>query len=205
MFAKERGYTQAEKLNTGNLKMYRVLIISLLFALLTAGVVEARGVPWGYVLPIDEMTGEKDYRKEKVRTSVDIEDVPWWAGLMLFCKGDLAFAVFENSSLKQVELFQFPSEGKAAVTELRLKFDNNEPILTYWPVSAEAPDSAEIQQFMGAPKWFNNMRKEIIRGMIKHRRLWIEFRVQSLSYIAKFDLTGFSRELAKCSKIPDTN
>lgn len=57
----------------------------------------------------------------------------------------------------------------------------------------------EVREEMG------KKRKEFINKMIKHRRLWIEFNVRATSYIAKYDLTGFSRELAKCSKIPDTN
>ena len=49
------------------------------------------------------------------------------------------------------------------------------------------------------------IRKDIIKGMIKHHRLWNGFEVKTIPYVAKFNLTGFSRELAKCSRIPEIN
>ena len=98
----------------------------------------------------------------------------------------------------------FSSELGLGITQLRLKFDDNEPAikkpwLTNNPGVAALPPSPEVSE------WSDNMRKEIIKQMKKHRHVWIEFEVKNTPYIAKFDLTGFSRELAKCSKIPDTN
>ena len=120
------------------------------------------------------------------------------------------FAVNEDyysssKQIKQVALDSvFSSELGLGITQLRLKFDDNEatikkPWLMNNPWQAVLPPSPEVSE------WSDNMRKEITKQMKKHRRLWIEFEVENTPYIAKFDLTGFSRELAKCSKIPDTN
>ena len=178
--------------------MRKILILSLLFALI-AGSAEAKQVPWEYFLPIDEMTGKKDYGREKVTTGVDIEDNQWIAGLQLFCQtGSLLFSIgTPNPNLK----LDTTSEH---LIPFRVKFDNNKPFFTLWEASKNNPTRADFPSIPDYPE-IDNVRKEIIKGMIKHRRLWIEFNVQSVSYIAKFDLTGFSRELAKCSKIPDTN
>ena len=177
----------------------RTLFIA--FILLTAGVAKAEQSSWRYHLPIDEMTGKKDYSSERVYTRVKIESQPSWsAGLFLFCgSGGLTFILnqYGNSGVKPVKLDEY-LEG---LDKLRLKFDNNEPFLTFWKISEEHPGRVD---WLADPR-VDNKRKKIIKGMIKHRRLWIQFGVQSILYIAKFDLTGFSRELAKCSRIPDTN
>ena len=186
------------------------------FVVLTAGYftfcgwTETEPGTWKYHLPTDEMTGEKDYGNEKVGSFVDIEGRPWWAVLAIFCYGEIMFAVNEDyysssKQIKQVALDSvFSSELGLGITQLRLKFDDNEatikkPWLMNNPWQAVLPPSPEVSE------WSDNMRKEITKQMKKHRRLWIEFEVENTPYIAKFDLTGFSRELAKCSKIPDTN
>ena len=177
--------------------MRKILILSLLFALIAGGA-EAKQFPWEYYLPIDEMTGKKDYGREKVATSVDIEDKQWVASLQLFCEtGNLLFLIIANPNLR----LDTTSEN---IITLRVKFDNNKPFFTLWGASKNHPARADFPSYPDYPE-VDNIRKEIIKGMIKHRRLWIEFKVQNLSYIAKFDLTGFSRELAKCSNIPGTN
>ena len=179
----------------------RTLFIA--FILLTAGVAEAEQFPWNHHLPIDEMTKKKDYNREKVLTNVGIEGKDTWrASLLLFCgSGGLAFTLnqYGNSDYKPVKL----DEVKGVVT-LRLKFDNNEPYFTFWEIFEQRPGRVDLPSYPDFPE-IENMRKKIIKGMIKHRRLWIQFEVQTVPYIAKLDLTGFSRELAKCSKIPDTN
>lgn len=181
----------------------RNIVISLLFVLLTVGIAEAEQSSWRYYLPIDEMTGGKDYGREKVYTSVDIEGRDSWrAGLFLFCEGGgLSFTLdkYGNSDYKPVKL-----DEQEGIVLLRLKFDNNEPFFMPSETSKTNPGRANLYSYPELPE-VDNMRKKIIKGMIKHRRLWIEFQVQNVPYIAKFDLTGFSRELAKCSKIPDTN
>ena len=186
------------------------------FVVLTAGYfafcgwTETESGNWKYHLPTDEMTGEKDYSNEKVGSFVDIEGRPWWAVLAIFCYGEIKFAVNEDyysssKQIKQVPLDSvFSSELGLGITQLRLKFDDNEPTIKKpWvmnnPWQAALPPSPEVSE------WSDNMRKEITKQMKKHRRLWIEFEVENTPYIAKFDLTGFSRELAKCSKIPDTS
>ena len=183
-----------------------IVSFSLVLFVLPAGSAEAQQTPWRYHLPIDKMTRGKDYGKERVRSSVDVEGRPWRAGLHLFCNGDIMFAVSEKSTNKPVKLdtgAPIQSEGWV-FTEFRLKFDNNEPILTLWHFPS--PAVPNLTMFVGGePKSYDEMRKRVVKGMIKHRRLWIEFAVQNLSYIAKFDLTGLTHELAKCSKIPDTN
>lgn len=179
----------------------RALFIA--FILLTAGVAKAEQSSWRYVFPIDEMTGKKDYSREKVISHVDIEgEDTWGAALFLFCgNGALTFTLkqYVNSSVKPVKL----DEVKGVVT-LRLKFDNNEPYFTFWETFEQRSGRVDLPSYPDFPE-IENMRRKIIKGMIKHRRLWIQFEVQTVPYIAKLDLTGFSRELAKCSKIPDTN
>ena len=166
----------------------RILFIALI--LLTAGVAKAEQSSWRYHLPIDEMMGEKDYRGEKVLAGVKIESQPsWGAALLLFCgDGDLTFTLnqFGNSDVKPVKL----DEVKGVVT-LRLKFDNNEPFFIPWEIPEQNPGRVNLPSYPDLPE-INNMRKKIIKGMIKHRRLWIGFEVHSRPYIAKFDLTGFS-------------
>ena len=180
----------------------RTLFIA--FILMTAGVAKAEQFPWNHHIPIDKMTEKKDYSREKVLTNVGIEGRDSWrAALLLFCgDGGLTFGLgqYENSGYKPVKL----DEYREGFGEFRLKFDNNEPFLTFWEISEQNPGRVNFPPYPDLPE-FDNMRKKTIKGMIKHRRLWIQFEVQTVRYIAKFDLTGFSRELAKCSRIPDTN
>ena len=200
--------------------MRKILILSLLFALI-AGSAEARQSPWEHYLPIDEMTRKKDYSREKVLAGVDIEGLPWDAHLHFFCEnGSLTFVLrqYGGSDYKSVKL-----DREEGIAPLRIKFDNNEPFFTPWKASEADPGNVSLyDNFIPVPEIGNipdnrrdeiikmrdeiiKMRKRIIKGMIKYRRLWIGFEVKNTPYIAKFDLTGFSRELAKCSKIPDTN
>ena len=193
--------------------MRKILILSMLFTLLS-GAAEARQIPWSYYFPIDQMTGKKDYNKEKVWSEVDIEGTPWEAILSLFCEsGSLTFALWQYGGSDYHKSVKLDTEE--VIAALRMKFDNKEPFFTPWKASETnssrvslydnfIPDLPEnLPEIDNMRKEIIKMRKEIIKAMIKHRRLWIEFKVDSISSIAKFDLTGFSRELAKCSKIPD--
>ena len=201
---------------------YKTLILTLLFVLFASSA-EAYQEPWKHRLPIDEMTGRKRYTAEKVKTSVDIEAMPWGALLSLYCgSGNLSFSLWQYGSSDYFKSVKLDTEEDIAL--LRVKFDNKEPFVAPWRISEKNSDrvsiydnlipdppegSPEIDKFKDEIIKLENeiikIRKRIIKGMIKHRRLWIGFKVKGSPFIAKFDLTGFSRELAKCSKIPDTN
>lgn len=198
--------------------MYKILILSLLVVSF-AGSAEARQSHWEHYLPIDEMTGKRNYSSEKVLKQVRIEGVPWDAYLHVFCdSGSLAFVLrhYVGSNYSPVKLDRDDSTG---IAPIRIKFDNNEPFFTPWKVSEVDPGGISLHDnLVPIPEVGNRwnetmklrqetikMRKSVIRGMIKHRRLWIGFEVKNIPYIAKIDLTGFSRELAKCSRIPDTS
>ena len=168
------------------------------------------------------MTGTKNYSSEKLITLVGIEGKPWNARLYLFCQnGSLSFDLAQSRSpdYKSIKL-----DRRDGFAELRIKFDNNEPFLTGWEASETNPGRVNFYDyFIPVSKEIDNLpenlwheaikmrqeiRKqwqEILKGMIKHRRLWIGFTVKTVPHVAKFDLTGFSRELAKCSRIPDIN
>ena len=183
--------------------MRKILILSLQFVLLAGGA-EAYERPWEYVLPTDEMTGQKSYVAEKVITRTSIEKTSYDVTLIVFCgsEGSVSFipTEYKNSNYEEVKLDRWL---KSDSTLFRVKFDNNEPFQVPWNLS---DDDTFAHLFFISPYEFpNNVWRTLIKGMIKHRRLWIEFNVRSIPHIAKFDLTGFSRELAKCSKIPNTN
>lgn len=182
--------------------MRKILILSLLFVLL-AGNSEAQQTPWEHYLPTDEMTGKKDYRREKVGTVTDIEKSSHYAGLIVFCgSGEITFVVGSDDE-PPLKLDATNPGEKYEFTKIRTKFDNNEPTLRLFHIDSRNHNSAVFPN-LDDPE-INKIWKELIKGMIKHHRLWIEFQAQNIPHIAKFDLTGFSRELAKCSKIPDTN
>ena len=165
------------------------------------------------------MTGKKNYSSEKVLTRVDIEDLLWSVQLHLFCEsGSLSLVLrqYESSDYKPVKLDRDEATG---IAFLRIKFDNKEPFFTPWQASKADPGNVSIHDnLIPIPKTNNGwdetmklrqetikMRKKIIEGMIRHHRLWIGFEVKHIPHVAKFDLSGFSRELAKCSRIPDIN
>ena len=141
--------------------MRKVLVLSLLLVFLTGGVVEAQQSSWTYAIPVDEMTGKKDYSREKVYTIVDIEGRDSWvATLILFCEtGGLTFSVdqYENSGYQQpVKLDRY----KSVAVMLRLKFDNNEPFFIPWMASEGDPGRAGLPSDI--PPEIDNIRKEII-------------------------------------------
>ncbi len=169
---------------------------------------------------LQRATGKKNYSSEKVLTYTEIEGKPWDAYLYIFCDGgSLTFALRQYRSPSH-EPVRLDRDGSSGLASLRIKFDNKEPFFTPWLASEVDPGSVSIyDNLVPIPETDDNRwnqaiklrqetikrRKRIIEGMIKYRRLWIGFEVNYIPYIAKFDLTGFSRELAKCSKIPDTN
>lgn len=111
--------------------MRKILILSLLLTLLAGGA-EAKQDPWEWEhgIPIDEMTGKKDYTREKVAIVNIIENKrSWTAGLELFCNhdGNLVFSVadgtkdFEQVSLDTIYSPIILSESRLLITDLRLK------------------------------------------------------------------------------------
>ena len=188
--------------------MRKTLIFSLLLFLLAGGA-GAEQSGWKYDADIDEMTGRPDYG-EGVYSHVQIKKTPWVAELKVACSSWMRFVVYDTESytttwvkFSGINVYESSNEVR-----FRIKFDNNEPFYTRFSYKGSGA-SVMFPKHEGQKKYLKDFVK-LLNGMKKHNRIWIQFDTHALidldtRFIAKFDLTGFSRELAKCSKIPETN
>lgn len=164
----------------------KILILFFFVLLLQVNYSEAEQIPWLYFMPIDEMTGKERVSAEKVVSSVDVENSSFRAALMVFCSNEINFSINDLGNPN----FNLRSGISGP---LRIKFDNNPPFTMVGVFFDNVPDTVFF---------IKDDYKLLIRGMRKHYRVWVEFTYQNVPKIAKFDLTGFSRELAKCRNIP---
>lgn len=208
--------------------MRKTLFLSLLFALL-AGSAEAQESPFYYYPDIDEMTGRPGYG-ERVLSQVQIKGTSLLAQLSVHCGldfykglGGITLQVYDSKKKDDREQRVYfsctpSSDISEDIKKCRIKFDNKEPFyahfrfVTYGGITLLAEIHSPNSHAPGrtpAPNQEQIYRdwEKLINGMKKYNRIWIEFLGPKLwpYRIAKFNLTGFSRELAKCSRIPDTN
>ncbi|MYB26201.1 MAG: hypothetical protein F4X32_01685 [Candidatus Dadabacteria bacterium] len=177
--------------------MRKILILSFLIVLL-AGEAKAEDDYWTQAVTINGKQNSVVYKNGGLIASTYQklnEKIVIAYYLNYSCQNnDLSFSFVYSREDKQL----LNSEG------FGVKFDNN----PHQYFGGYLPP--------GIPNWINFGRNHPAIEKAKiHKSMWVLFFIKEFTlgtgwqgyvpYKVKFDLTGFSRELAKCSKIPDTN